>query len=35
MSLNPDLIKYYNQGLTAWSHKNIPTARENFAVGRR
>ena len=30
MSLNPDLIKYYNQGLSAWNHRNVPAARENF-----
>jgi len=30
MSLTPDLIHYYNQGLSLWSHKNIPGAIENF-----
>jgi len=31
MSLNNDLIHYFNQGLSAWIlSKNIPAARENF-----
>lgn len=31
MSLSPDLIHYFNQGLSAWIlNKNIPAARENF-----
>jgi type VII secretion ATPase EccA len=30
MSLTPDLIRYYNQGLTAWSQNNVPAALENF-----
>jgi type VII secretion ATPase EccA len=30
MSLTPDLVKYYNQGLSAWNHRNVPAARENF-----
>lgn len=30
MSLTPDLIHYYNQGLSLWSHENIPGALENF-----